>query len=146
MFGSRVVYTTNSVSVQQTKTENLRDVRRHGYRLEELAGNVSGPPVVAWVSKINHVEVVGAKTDENIAQTYVGQHNDGKALKAKYPFENEYGEDVDVRQSNADYRSRPVILAYIWVKPTTNCYRNEKCIFEIYNPICISEKKSSNVA
>ena len=41
---------------------------------------------------------------------------------------------------------RPVILAYIWVKPTTNCYRNEKCIFEIYNPICISEKKSSNVA
>ena len=43
-----------------------------------------------------------------------------------------------------DYR--PVILANIWVKPTTNCYRNEKCIFEIYNPICISEKKSSNVA
>ena len=42
--------------------------------------------------------------------------------------------------------SRPVILANIWVKPTTNCYRNEKCIFEIYNPICISEKKSSNIA
>ena len=42
--------------------------------------------------------------------------------------------------------NRPVILANIWVKPTTNCYRNEKCIFEIYNPICISEKKSSNVA
>ena len=41
---------------------------------------------------------------------------------------------------------RPVILANIWVKPTTYCYRNEKCIFEIYNPICISEKKSSNVA
>ena len=41
---------------------------------------------------------------------------------------------------------RPVILANIWVKPTTNCYRNEKCIFEIYNPICVSEKKSSNVA
>ena len=36
--------------------------------------------------------------------------------------------------------NRPVILANIWVKPTTNCYRNEKCIFEIYNPICISEK------
>ena len=35
---------------------------------------------------------------------------------------------------------RPVILANIWVKPTTNCYRNEKCIFEIYNPLCISEK------
>ena len=41
---------------------------------------------------------------------------------------------------------RPVILANIWVKPTTNCYRNEKFIFEIYNPLCISEKKSSNVA
>ena len=42
--------------------------------------------------------------------------------------------------------NRPVILANIWIKPTTYCYRNEKCIFEIYNPICISEQKSSNVA
>ena len=53
-------------------------------------------------------------------------------------------DNMDLDQS--DQRSRPVILANIWVKPTTNCYRNEKCIFEIYNPICISEKKSSNVA
>ena len=57
------------------------------------------------MSKINYVENVGAKTDENIAQTDVGQYNDRKALKAKYPFENEYSEDVDVRHSNADYRS-----------------------------------------
>ena len=82
----------------------MGDVCRHCYRLEKLAGNASSPPVVAWVSKINHVEIVGDQTDEDIAQADVGQYNNGKTLKTKHSFENKNSDDVDVSHSNANYR------------------------------------------
>ena len=57
------------------------------------------------MSEISHVEIVGEETDEDIAQADVGQYNKGKALKAKHPLENKYGNNVDVSHSHAAYRS-----------------------------------------
>ena len=56
------------------------------------------------MSEINHVEIVGEQTDEDITQADVSQYNNGKTLKTKHSFENKNGQDVDVSHSNADYR------------------------------------------
>ena len=69
-----------------------------------------------------------------------------KTKNKNQKYKNYSTQLITIQNYQKKIKIRPVILANIWVKPTTNCYRNEKCIFEIYNPICISEKKSSNVA